>query len=771
MERKKEEKVAAKAAAKAVKKIEKQQPQKPPRKTTVLKTNAGLELGMTMEKESADRRKLARLERQIKAMKKSEDGPKVQSVMTTTLTLGSLLGTSLDELTRQMRIWLNPCQLKPADSEETATPLSIRGSQYDLWKPLSVFLTFQPLVGPSVITGSICFADLDQDGSAAKPENIDSVKARPHCELSIGQRRTWKLPPRLLKGPRAGWWYVDTNESPLQSLGPAINMWTYMKTRNVMGIAQAASGVSTQPTTAEYDGPLFLAEMRITYAFANYNPKPALAQLAMKTEENKVQHDQAKFANDEDGNVVMEITTNAELALFMDRYERAVATTKEEKSSVAWSVAGEAVGAISSALGPWGWLVRGGWWVIRRIFGAKAQMYQEQAGVTRYMVYPSVEDAMRDNPIKQVVNSSDSKHQIPVGIYRVRQLNNPNVNTPVSNQQLQVTSSAGTEPGEKIVPSEHILPTERPTGESKIIPPIYNWTPVGGYDQPGLYENPDKGGKNTWTNIITFFSLSKVLRLEIEESGSGARAQQFKYRIRPRSETGDTPLYGNQGMQFCMPYKDWLENSGSTTFYWLELTYATSFFPSVKTQETGIIYNKQGQIHTKTTLCESFREQVGLDSPFNLKLMPFHNADQITKWGETGWGFETIMDHCRVDLTSDRMVAWPVFLWGSTRNMGIMFIMPQTYRIGVFCCPTTTGAELIGKELPVWGSFCWPSELSLQWGQAVDNQSTWEREFVVNKVTIPKSPLGNQADSDEEFVKLPDRSEMNEKQNYKKRFF
>lgn len=753
------------------------------------KNATGLELGMVVEKESADRKRLKKLENQIKSLKKCEDGPKTQSLMTTTLTLGPINGSDQNQLNRQMRLWLNPCQLKPADSEETTTPLSMRGAQYDLWKAISVHVIFQPLVGPSIVTGSICFADLDQDGSSAKPESIDSVKARPHIELIIGRRSIWRIPERFLRGPRAGWWYVDSNESPLQSLGPAINLWTYMETKNLLGLntSNQAQGDTV------FTGPLFLAEMKITYGFANYNPKPSLAQLAMKTETRDIANTTAMFANDEDGNVVMKIQTNSELAQFMQTFEVQQDTKKEEKSSVVWSIAGEAVTAAATALGPWGWLLKGGWWVIRKIFGAPTQ-YKALA-YESYMVYPSVEDAMRDNPIKQVVNQTSTDHHVPVGVYRVKQLNNPNVNSPISAQQRMVFVSTGgggeitpcPEPEERI-PSEWFLPSDRPSKGSDLIPPLYTWRPGTSYNEVGHFYTPEYGSKNGWANIVYFTTIPKVVKMQPKTNQATGVAQQYKFRIRPKTETGQTPVFGNQGNLFCMPFFNWQMQTSTNVFYWLEFTDAAAFLPSAMVEEVSCQYNWQGLLHTKNTLLESFRHAVGADSPFNLRLAPYQANNQLSKWGEKGWGFETLMDFCEVDLTDPDMVCWPVAMWGSAQNIGIMFIIPKKSRIGIFTpAPTTQQAAglKIGGDVPVWGSFVWPQLISDNWGRDFDHSLTYEKEFTTHEPLIPPDPTPKgglklkvldevarlkaiseeEDDSDEDFIRL-NRSAKNEKQNY-----
>lgn len=702
----------------------------------VLTNNAGIQLGYTVSKESEDRKKLRQLERRLNALKKQEDGPKIQSVMTTTLTLGPISGSSQNELARSMRYWLNPIQLKPEDSLSSVTPLSVRGSQYDLWKAQSVQVTFQPLVGPSIVSGTVVFADLDQEASSAKPETVDSIKARPHVELHLGQKRTWKIPSRYLKGPRAGWWYTDTNQDPSQSLGPGVNFWTYLETKNLLNVSSSQQA----PTTTTYTGPLFLAEMRVTFAFANYNPKPSLAQLKMfsSDHDDESQHFEAKFKNDEDGNIIMSVKDKSYFARYIDQAEAEVAltpTSKEEKSSVLWSVAGTAVNTAASVLGPWGWLLKGGWWVIRKIFNAP-QAYAEQ-GESYYMVYPSVEDASKDNPIRQTITET----AVPISTYKVKQLNNPNLNNPggglpVIYSPSRISPAPTPEP--EPTKENYFFPLGLRKYEQPLMPVMYFWE-QNAFDPTavGLYTDPKEGGKQDLGNSLTLVGMPTVNLITIKKLTVG--------EIKEWSVTLEANFRNPLGMQQPYLYSTpaYPEEFASTAkWYWFDFSSEVVFFSTGWVTETTTAYIRQGVMHTKQTILKSIQN----DQKFQFKI---YKRDQGQAWGSADSAFPLILEKFQVDLDDPDQYAWPVALYSQATLPGVLFLNPKKQTLQMLA-PKPKSDILVGGEIPTWASFLWPREGSGTSISTFDQDKTYERGFFDFSIQIPTRTLYEE-DSDSEI--------------------
>nr|UVW93788.1 capsid protein [Crow astrovirus] len=702
----------------------------------VISSTTGMQVGYLVSTEKQDQKKLRTLERQLKKLKMDQKGPKTQDVMTTTLTLGPILGSQLDGLNRSMRCWMNPTQLKPTDGLDTVTPLSLRASQYDLFKILAMHVQLQPLVGSSVVTGSMVFVDLDQEASAVKPENVDTVKARPHVELTIGSRRFWKIPRKFLEGPRAGWWYVDTNEDPSQSLGPALNMWTYMKTKNIF------MDKSTSTSAEDYTGPLFLAELRVTYAFANYNPKPGLAQMVTAHDYHDASgaHKQleAKLMNDEENNVVLAIKQGQPLAQVLSSnsamQKAATGSTKEEKSATIWSIAGTTVSAIASALGPWGWLLKGGWWLIRKIFKAPSALAALPEGYDYYMVYASVEDARADIPINQLVTnyetSSAGPAALPDGHYHVKQLNEPNLNRMSSLNVQQVQSRITPPPEPEPQPQKETwwLPLCRETYLPKPVPPIYTWSrPAPGAGDVGLYIEGAEG--QGWNSNIVIMGSPVVTRFTLKKDQDG-QPYYTSVEFAVQNQTGSI------SQNFKMPNTtSWLSDV-TDQWFWLDLLDTGVLFSAGR---DDLRYSTQGVIHTARTFLRAcrdhqsteFKELYGWSS--TIRKLLTEGSSTYEGW-RVDW-LNVIANNMSTDLLSDTLVVLPLAIFCDPKKVGILLADHQQ--------------ELFSIVLP---NMTWPNapiqeSAAIKWGidtpflaTSLWNESLYIQERKDGRIAFRKGP-------------------------------
>nr|WPR17459.1 MAG: capsid protein [Avian astrovirus 15] len=450
-----------------------------------------------MSTTDATQRALRRLQRRVKRIDGRSAGPKVQSAMRTSLTLGPVFGNVTNSLAKQQRVWLNPVLLKPADASNDTTPLTTRGSMYNLYRITSVRVKVKPLVGNSNVNGTLVIADLDNDPNSAKPDTIDSVKARPHREAPVGSFIDWHIPGRQLVGPRGGWWVTDTNESPGASLGPAINISTYLQTFNLMG-TKSGPGASMETTT--YNGPIGLAELEVSYLFSNLDPKPALAHLIRK--EGEMETQDAKLVTLSDGTVAMEVNQTSLFARSIDQVEdrsrkrmRDAPTATKDKGNSIWAVGSEVVGAVASVLGPWGWLLKGGWWCVRKIFGVTelrlADGKRLAATKSYYSIYPSVDDAQRDIPIRGAVTGQGASSAFPSGYYYWQQLNADNLNIDYVMPGAGYTDGPE-DPDNPINDVCTFLPSSQAGEPTNKLPTLYNYTVDGGWKAglPGLIIDP-----------------------------------------------------------------------------------------------------------------------------------------------------------------------------------------------------------------------------------------------------------------------------------------
>lgn len=428
---------AAPAGARPKKPVQKtQKQQQPKRKKT------------TQKSAKPAKQQLQRVEKQIKVLKKRTNGPKTNDFMKTTVTVGTILGQSDNGLVRQFRVPMNPLLLKMTEGQ-TATPLSIRASCYEMWKVVSAEFYATPLSGMSNVVGSVGYLALTLNGLEATVDSVDSIKARIHTQMALGRPARLRLTAQQLAGPRRGWWLIDTSQSPADSYGPAIDCLLAYKTDNLLHTSGS--------TTATYTGALWQIEVRVCYAFSTYCPKPGLTNLVAQTIPPGQQV--TIKASSDDGSIVM-TTTSTLIAQLLE--PRTPTDPRKGKSETVWAVAGAVVDAAAPLLGPWGWLLKGGFWLVRKIFGAATD------DTATYQVYPSIEAAMGDQPI---YGQTSGANPITLPIVHISEVMNPN---PQSNPLSLPSSSPAPQPPAP-QPQTPTLPLTLLTGSGGI-PPMYSYS-------------------------------------------------------------------------------------------------------------------------------------------------------------------------------------------------------------------------------------------------------------------------------------------------------
>nr|AEB15588.1 capsid [Avian nephritis virus 2] len=394
------------------------------------------------------RKEVKKVERQVKVLKKRTNGPKQNDVFTTTVTLGTISGQNDNGLTRQIRVPFNPLLCKSSDGGST-TPLSIRGSMYQMWKVLKAELRATPLTGGANIVGSVGFMVLTLNGLEATADSIDTIKARKHVQIPIGRSAVLRILARDCAGPREGWWLTDTSSSPADAYGPAVDLMVAYRTSNLLNVSSA----STQPQS--FTGTLWQAELKVTYAFSTYDPKPGLQTLVSETLSGS--HQVTIQASADDGSLIMTTTDTQLLSLLTPR----TGDQKKGKSPTVWAVAGAVVDAVAPVLGPWGWLLKGGFFLVRKIFGVSSR----NAGAS-YQIYPSIEQAMSDQPI--FGQQSGTGTQITLPLVHVSEVMNPNSES----NDLSAPTSRALPPAPEPEPE---LPLALLVGQSNV-PAVYEYT-------------------------------------------------------------------------------------------------------------------------------------------------------------------------------------------------------------------------------------------------------------------------------------------------------
>nr|AFW05405.1 capsid [Avastrovirus 3] len=364
------------------------------------------------------KKEVKQLKKQLKVVKRRERrfdrGPKTDDLFKLSIVIGPVYGNSTNqELLRTHHIQLNPLLVKSANGP-LSTPLSVRAAQFLLYKIDKCHIKLTSLVGTANISGSMVYVSLDSDGTSVKPTTVSDLLATPHTKTHVGSSNTWRLNTRYLQGPNKGWFYVNTSDKAVQSLGPSLDVWVYMQTKNLL---------TTTSNVSDYNGPLFLLELSATYRFSNYSPQPELSMLPTHSGEVA-----ANLKKETDGSLVLSL--KGDVAVLVDQYllnEKSLAMRSNSSllSDVIWTAAGAVVPVLSAAAGPWGWLIAGGYWILRRVFGK-----ENATDEASFYVYSSISDATNDMRCK--TTSPVSGSEVTTNI-RLQALNVQNINSSSDN--------------------------------------------------------------------------------------------------------------------------------------------------------------------------------------------------------------------------------------------------------------------------------------------------------------------------------------------------
>nr|ULR75187.1 capsid protein [Coypu astrovirus 2] len=331
-------------------------------------------------------------------------GAKVAMSQKITATLGTIGANETGGLEIEYATYLNPSLVKEQTSSNAFTPLTVLAAQYARWRIAAAKVVFTPLVGSSAVSGTALRCSVNLSPSA-NPASWGAIGARMHCDIMVGQRREWRLPVRELAGPMESFWVTNTNQTD-QSLGPMLEIHSYGRTMSTY-------------QSKQWDGGLFLVSLEATWEFASYSQQPALAGLAKHNATDATVQITAVAGSP------VELSMPSETSRFMsERNGRPSLGTRAaggSTSEVIWMVLDTAVEVTSQFVGPWGWLMKAGYWFVKKVFGRASR-----TGEDVYYVYASVDDANANRPI---IAEASSTHTVENthGQLSVVQINAPNI--------------------------------------------------------------------------------------------------------------------------------------------------------------------------------------------------------------------------------------------------------------------------------------------------------------------------------------------------------
>lgn len=309
-------------------------------------------------------------------------GPKPAIRQRATATLGTIGSNSSGKTELEACILTNPVLVKDNTGNNTFGPIVALGAQYSLWRIRFLQLKFTPMVGQSAVTGTVVRASLNPTATPSST-GWSGLGARRHLDIVVGKSAVFRLKASDLSGPREGWWLTNTNDSGDSTLGPSIEIHT-------LGATMSAY------RSAAYTGGLFLCELYAEWEFSGYAANPALVSL----EKNREDDVAVSFEGEQGEPLTMLVSESSLFDTVATRrsvFMRGSARAGETKSETIWQIVDTAVSAAEAVVPPpFGWLIRGGYWFVKKVAG-RATMRNGTAA-SRYVCYASYQDALSDKP-------------------------------------------------------------------------------------------------------------------------------------------------------------------------------------------------------------------------------------------------------------------------------------------------------------------------------------------------------------------------------------
>nr|AZB49326.1 ORF2 [Porcine astrovirus 2] len=297
----------------------------------------------------------------------------VQKIVTTLGTVGS---NGTGSIETELAVLLNPSTMKETTGSNTYGPVQIYASTYSLFSIRSLELQLKPLVGGSAVSGTVVRASWNPTSNPTQM-SWSALGARKHADVTPGREGKFVLTAKDLKGPKDGWYRTNTKGEPMLSFAGSLEIHTYGETRSTY-------------QNQKFTGGLFLAELKVVWAFKDYAQQPGLMNLLKGDSTGNT-----TVSTDNEGRLILDTPTTSALA----RASRSTTTASE----IIWLVTDAVVTAATHMFPPpFSWLLRGGWWFLKKIGGAPGR-----SGTERFMIYASINDARASVPCVSTTANAD----------------------------------------------------------------------------------------------------------------------------------------------------------------------------------------------------------------------------------------------------------------------------------------------------------------------------------------------------------------------------
>ncbi|UMO75858.1 MAG: ORF2 [Sichuan mamastrovirus 8] len=360
-----------------------QQKRQPPRSTTNIVVRNGTAATQARASSSAagNRRKRNKARRQaqvnVRVLPTQNQGrrrfPRRQGVggrvvfQKINTTLGTVGSNESGEIECELTCLMNPATMKEATGSNSFGPLGIYASTYTLYKMTRCVVTLKPIVGDSAVAGTVTRVSWNPTSSPTQT-SWSALGARKHVDVTPGKTGRFVLTGRDLVGPKGGWFKTNTKGDPMMCFAGTLECHTFGKT---------TSTYRNEP----FKGGLFLAELETTWQFKDYGQQPGMLSL-IKGEDTQ----NARIETGEGDKLQLVLPRNSRMA-------RAATTTPSE---IIWVVTDTIIQAGTALIPPpFGWLIRGGWWLVKRAAGAPVRTNDNEI---RFDIYASISDARSNTP-------------------------------------------------------------------------------------------------------------------------------------------------------------------------------------------------------------------------------------------------------------------------------------------------------------------------------------------------------------------------------------
>nr|ADV16838.1 capsid [Astrovirus swine/PoAstV12-4/Canada/2006] len=342
-------------------------------------------------------------------------------------TLGTVGSNESGEIECELTCLMNPATMKEATGSNSFGPLNVYASTYTLYKMTKCVVTLKPIVGDSAVAGTVTRISWNPTSSPTQT-SWSALGARKHVDVTPGKTGKFVLTGRDLVGPKGGWFKTNTKGDPMMCFAGTLECHTFGKTTSTY-------------RNETFKGGLFLAELETTWQFKDYGQQPGMLNL-VKGEDTQ----NARIETGEGDKLQLVLPRNSRMA-------RAATTTASE---IIWVVTDTIIQAGTALIPPpFGWLIRGGWWLVKRAAGAPTRTDTNEV---RFDIYASISDARSNTPclLQQRIETpvqvgglhfqqvTPGNTGVGVDIPMARAIDYPTQSTPT---QCYVTSATMLKPG------------------------------------------------------------------------------------------------------------------------------------------------------------------------------------------------------------------------------------------------------------------------------------------------------------------------------------